>query len=372
MVLAFPRPGTCIHFIQATDSIVARIHPARTFLPGLCGNLHLHREIDLEKLVKLAIAPLAGFVFGVHFTRGHSSRIRISLLLIAFSQFAYGMANVLLNVYLLRSGADDYTFSIFKFIEFWHGDRINATHLSILFTPMLSLLFYSIFLLSRRKIILSILLLVSIGLSLPGLIFWSRRTPIYIIILVLALNLMIVAIALARRKHLLSRHRKSIFIGIGALAALGLFIIILGQQDRFASQLSSRIFNLKFLNDIRFPTYWSALQQIGSYPLGGYHMEFMRLQSAHNMWLDIANATGIVPFLLMLLILARTIYLLIKINLQKRSNRETTILLTSILSAILLNFMVEPILEGFHHPYILFCIIWGMLEANQEILPFSL
>lgn len=99
----------------------------------------------------------------------------------------------------------------------------------------------------------------------------------------------------------------------------------------------------------------AALANIFRYPFGwtddmGY---------VHNMWLDIAKVSGIIPLLILLLltfISFKDIYKLIRTN-----NDIVAITLVSLNLAIFLSCMVEPIYGGIH--LFLYALVWGVVRS---------
>jgi len=328
--------------------------------------MQFNHRLDFENLIKLSVAPILGFVFGTFYTQGENHKIEASILLIVFSQFIYGFASVLLNFYLRINATYDYKFSMFYFVDFWYRERTISTYLAMTFMPIMSLLFYAIVVLKQRKFTLSFFLFFAITFSLISMNYWSRRTPVYITIIVFLINILIAAKFLINKKHEHRKLKKLIIMFSTVIMIVSSCTILMIQNERFSKMISSRVFTMNFINDVRFSTYWSAIQQLNQFPLGGYKMDLGRLKLVHNMWLDVYNATGIIPFSLLLLILFSIVYMLFKLNSQPRMYSLSNLLLTSIMSGLLLNFMVEPILEEFHHQYILFCIILGMLDAHYK------
>ena len=50
------------------------------------------------------------------------------------------------------------------------------------------------------------------------------------------------------------------------------------------------------LNNVRFKIHRAGLEQLFVYPMGGYQMDFLGHAHAHNTWIDVADAAGIIPF----------------------------------------------------------------------------
>ena len=190
-------------------------------------------------------------------------------------------------------------------------------------------------------------------LSLLTTIFLLNRTAIVILILILFLNLF----------YWNKGNLKKVIL----LLLLGLITIgVLGNTDVVNTELfqaySDRNHNLATGGD-RTVRWTVALINIFRYPFGwtddmGY---------VHNMWLDIAKVSGIIPLLILLLltfISFKDIYKLIRTN-----NDIVAITLVSLNLAIFLSCMVEPIYGGLH--LFLYALVWGITRSyiyKQTIL----
>ena len=118
--------------------------------------------------------------------------------------------------------------------------------------------------------------------------------------------------------------------------------------------------------DPRKMVYQRALSQMFDYPFGGYKMS-LGLKYAHNLWIDVLYATGLIPFFFLVLYTIKSIQNIISIINNKTVDLQFKIVIFSIFSGCFLNFMVEPILEGVPFMFILFCLFNGMTRKYLDI-----
>ena len=110
------------------------------------------------------------------------------------------------------------------------------------------------------------------------------------------------------------------------------------------------------------------LKLLPSYPLGNIPYAHY----AHNLWVDIAKETGIIPFILYILFCV--ISAVTVITYLKRSNfdREKVIFVSSIFVASILVFFTEPVMEGSPMTFGIFCFVVGggilSFKANRNII----
>lgn len=100
------------------------------------------------------------------------------------------------------------------------------------------------------------------------------------------------------------------------------------------------------LNNIRFKAQINVLKQIFKYPMGGYRMDLCGLSYAHNVWLDLANAAGIIPFMTFVSYTLIVFTELFKMIRSRGMSNEIKYGLSGIWSSFVLYYMVEPALEA--------------------------
>ncbi|MCF7931500.1 MAG: hypothetical protein K9L02_08335, partial [Acholeplasmataceae bacterium] len=120
-----------------------------------------------------------------------------------------------------------------------------------------------------------------------------------------------------------------------------------------------RTIDTGILSDGRFKVYGLIGPQLFLYPLGGYQMDIASLGYAHNLWLDVLYAVGTYGFFPLVAYTLLTFSTLGRMIASKKIDAGIKVLVTSIFIGFILNFSVEPILEGVPYIYFLFCLING-------------
>ncbi len=234
------------------------------------------------------------------------------------------------------------------------GGEQNATNVGSYFALSLSLL--PLILVQqktkteRRYAWLGILL-VSIGLF--SILNMSNRTGLLIVLL----SLLCATFLLKRKKNAV------LFIVIILAAVLILYIFnILGFQTWFEySTYHERLSTASFQEEGRIGLWTKALYGIIKYPLG--NASYMPSSYAHNLWLDTALRTGLIPMALLLIIAVRALISIYKQVRNQAYPEFMRIMIAGITVAFYLTFMLEPIMEGYYIFFFVFCFFFGILEG---------
>ncbi|MDM0948412.1 hypothetical protein QTI79_04170 [Clostridium perfringens] len=252
--------------------------------------------------------------------------------------------------------------------DFWTKLPRTATLQGIFFSMMVSLFFYSIFIIkSKKEKFLKFLLIGCIIFSIIATLNTATRTLIYISILVFIINIIIYF-------YLSKKNFKKIIKLIILLGIILNIIIIIYNTDTFGlktaienTQLYKRevLLQSSGYKDERFKSYTEILSGIYLYPMGGRKID-ITLKYAHNLWLDTALVVGIIPFINLIIYTILTLFTIIYFLKNKYISEKNKYLITSVYSALIINFMVEPILEGIPHIFILSVIINGI--TNKYII----
>lgn len=227
--------------------------------------------------------------------------------------------------------------------DIW-GEPLLATHQNIYVLPILALMFPAFLYLKKYKVI-------CVGVILGGVFFIYQsvdslsRIPVMIwgILMLWELALFIL---LNRKNKNTVRERKKILVGLGILFGIGILLILLNfdaiMNLTFIQRL--RLGGGGLVHNIRFRAQFNAVRQLFVYPFGGYQMDLCGLKHCHNVWLDIANASGLIPFIL---ILAYTLITFKDIVVFLRNDGvgdRIKYIVSGLYFSIILYFMVEPAL----------------------------
>ena len=111
----------------------------------------------------------------------------------------------------------------------------------------------------------------------------------------------------------------------------------------------------------RFYRWVYGLSHLFSDPLGWNDTTLVHQYFMHNLWLDVARVTGIIPFSFLLVASIKTVkkaFMLFKI-----SNNATTIIILCIYTTTFLSCFMEPALEAKQVTVFFFIFIWGVIDG---------
>ena len=113
------------------------------------------------------------------------------------------------------------------------------------------------------------------------------------------------------------------------------------------------------IHNIRFQMQSNVIRQLFAHPFGGYHADLLGLEYCHNVWLDIANASGLIPFFI---IIIYTIFSLVDLKnflFNNEINPELKYIVNGLYFVLIIFYMVEPALMA----NIRFFIPWPYLNG---------
>jgi O-antigen ligase len=182
----------------------------------------------------------------------------------------------------------------------------------------------------------------------------QSRTGVVILVIVVVLSLLANFRTMARRNFIM------VVISLGALLFAANYALTtneeeLGILDRFQDDdVETGGYRTELAMDV--------VNKLSESPWGGLeHMPY-----AHNMWLDCARVSGIVPLLLLLLITvlyARSMWRMYKQPTDNSSYRDVIVIIGI---ALFVYMNVEPILEGCPLLFAFFVIFLGILRGKTN------
>lgn len=162
---------------------------------------------------------------------------------------------------------------------------------------------------------------------------------------------------------------KKIFIPVGIMFII-ISIAILWfciYNDELTSQFSWLKRNGGIINNIRFKAQIHALMQLFVYPMGGYQMELAGLSYAHNLWLDLANAAGLIAFIPFTLYTFLSLIDLCRFFPEPNITFKMKFAVGGLYLSFLLYFLIETPLEASVLNILPWCYMNGTLHGYQLI-----
>lgn len=305
-------------------------------LNGLGTYYYIREELGYTwgNIIKMVVPTILVYPFmkQVCYKR-EDKNIEIILLTIAFGTFFYS----LLNYYAyLKYGYTEYRI----WSEFWTMYPMNATHHSFWGCFIVGLVGYAIGCLAEKKWISGITMMLFIIIENYIQIVVDNRMVLCISILSLAVSALLFVILNIRDK---SQIRKLVLIVIAAaiVAAAALVFDLFG--------IRSSVYFQNFITrdggifkNIRFQMIFEAIRLLPSHWKGGATMWTAGWYHVHNYWLQVANVSGIIPFILWMLVNASVVMNVIKVIRNPHIVNRVKYMLIPMLSAIVGYLMMEP------------------------------
>lgn len=250
--------------------------------------------------------------------------------------------------------------------DFWNGNIVPGTQHVAYFMPVMALFVPAVLYFRKRTVLNIIAILLTVFFGYTALSTRSRMTVlIFAIVIFLQLLLYMVYEWNTVKKLLKSKWLWIACIGIIAGMAAGFFLMKdMPVMVAFINNLGK---DGGILKNVRFQAQRLALKQIFCYPMGGYQMYLGGLGQAHNAWLDIANAAGVIPFFGFT---AYTIYSILNLYgflKRKDFSSETKLAVMGIYCSFFLYFTVEPALEASIHWVTPWLFLNGIVCGSQKI-----
>lgn len=310
----------------------------------------------LFHIMKPLAYPLA-YCVGLNFLSPTQSQektekgFRNTVTVIAAGPFLHFVLNFIYN---LGTNVDRNT------IDIWSGESLSATIQAALSLMMLVVVVTMLFTnTSIRNKVISVITLIAIfiyNLTLAG------RTLFVMLMLIFAVSLMFLMIKGEKKG---TKYKTLLIIILVALILLVLYNAnVFGIQDTIeSSNLYNRFFGqwsqdldedgrmdnkLKYLADFG-KNLWGG---VNSRPLYGY---------AHDILLDTYDEAGVLALVAIIIFLGSAVARLFSCLKNRFLKFETQQLILVLYVALLVQFMVEPILQGFPWMFMLFCFIHGMV-----------
>ncbi len=276
----------------------------------------------------------------------------------------YSIHGILNSILFLQNG---FSGNARAWLDMWDGTSPAATQQVLYFLPVLSL-FFSALLFIRKQFPASLFILLSSIFFLYISVITMSRTSLVIWGIMLILECFLWCILNYKRIDW-GRFAKKVspiwfILPIILIIAVWFFI----HQHTSLLQYDWLKRNGGILNNIRFQAQISAVKQLFVYPMGGYQMDLAGLKYAHNVWLDLANAAGLIPFTLFAAYTILSFIDIVRLLVSDLVSSDTKYILSSLYFAFILYYLVEPALDASVLYLLPWCFINGTLHGYRLAL----
>ena len=114
------------------------------------------------------------------------------------------------------------------------------------------------------------------------------------------------------------------------------------------------IWKANLTNLIHYPFGYASLHSLSSY--------------AHNLWLDVGRATGIIPLIPLVVFTTTSIYKYGKFIFSLKFGAFLRFIIAAFGTAFFITFSLEPIMEGYFIMFLLYCFYFGILTGCDKYL----
>lgn len=253
-------------------------------------------------------------------------------------------------------------------IDFWTGKVMSATLQGILLTPIFSLIFFTIIFIKEKKVKIVMAICFIFALAYDMVI--ATRSALVIAVLSFIISFISYIIMDNSRKNkikMLSVIFIIIFIAVLLYVNNAFNINSIIKESNLYSRIGKDETEKSDYN--RIEAQIEGIKQVIEYPFGvPKNILTAGLSYAHNMWLDTARQTGIIPLTFLILFFILNIKSFIKLIRNRKIMLKLKILLISVYATFLLMFSIEPILQAMPVAFALFCMIMGFVDTLTKIL----
>lgn len=243
--------------------------------------------------------------------------------------------------------------------DYWTKKDLPATQHVFFFIPVVSVVFVVFFM----KWWKSIVILFFVAGSLWFNIVTKSRTIVGSLGCAVIWGV-ILCIYLNRRNK---KALKGMAAGGTALLIILIVAILIYVKKNMPIQESKMYYFLferggGIFHNVRFQAQLGVIRQMGIFWAGGRRME-LNLYYAHNVWLDMYNAGGIVPFLLFSGYTILSLIDVIKIIVNEKASAKIKMLISSLWLGFVAYYMIEPALDANVLWVAYWCFLGGVIRT---------
>lgn len=247
--------------------------------------------------------------------------------------------------------------------DFWTREKISNTATAINIDFLLGVVYYLMFHEKNRRF--RVFALVVFALSMFYLLVIGRRTPVMMLMLCFGFSFVYEAFVL---KSASEKLKKAFYLlmtmafGFVLLLILAYSLNLWGCKDFLMEYHLFRKFSDGFINDERFRLLSGAVRLMPEHLFGRQEISQILGEQVHDFWIDIYDYAGIVSWALMLcysFFFARDA---VRFYRCEKIHNDFKIFMTGILTVIVVQMFLEPVMTGASLFLICGIITHGLLE----------
>ena len=359
-------------------------HLGQLILPLICLILFIDRKFKFEvssKIVFIILCLFALTFFGFSFKLGFYSVMGFCLPMAYYigQNLNRSEDNIKKLIYIIALGMGvhvllnmAYDFSIYgtelfrhtSHYDIWTKSEATLTAMAANYMFMIGVIYYVIF--KEKK------LSIKIGFSLIFVIMMiynmtiGRRTPILMLGICFVLCFVSDFFIYGGNKKLM----RNILIAILGIMLICAFVWVTDFMG-----IKTRIYYLPFL--VKFRTYgfssgrleilFDGIKLMPKHLWGGQEISTILDIELHDLWTDIFDYAGVIPFGLMAVYTVIQVTMFVKILRNKKISSSFKVLLTGVFTACFLQAMLEPLMTGSSILLICMVIMFASCDKLSEV-----
>lgn len=246
-------------------------------------------------------------------------------------------------------------------MDVWQREIIPGTQLTLYYIPVFAVLFPSLIYFTKKKGRNIMVILLSLFFVYASL---ATRTRTTLLVLALVFFIQGVIFVLLEKEKVMKNvtpKKLGLFFG-GIIVLIAVLVFALKDLEIIRAFIDNLSKGGGILNNIRFVVQRQALSQIFDYPWGGSQM-VLDLKLTHNVWLDLANEAGIIPFFAFAGYTFWTLYELIRFVMKKEIATEVKLMMVGIYVAFFLYYTVESAIRATVHFMTPWMLVNGLVHG---------
>lgn len=311
--------------------------------------MYFNSKADIvTKIMKYLVLPLGGYFIGSAFAadeKDESGILKLYLYAVV-PLFIHGALNI-----LLFDGVEGTNREV---ADFWTGIMWKATLACTHFAMAVPLAFLAF---TKKGIVKKLLFFALTAASVYASYVTASRTVILIGAIVLALEFFLYFVT---NKEISLRRKTIAFIALLAGAAVIAVIIWANMDTLSSSYFFRRMFESDVTEEPRIQLFRNIIENTVYYPFGN-----MPYFYSHNTWLDFLRESGWITFICFGAITLIALKNLLSVYKNDRISKVDRIAVVGIMSALLIQMFVEPIMDG---APILFCLFFYLIGVNNGLV----
>lgn len=316
---------------------------------------------NMTEFLTLAVgAPLMYFAgqHGMMFAENKEQYYKNIVWVVATGMFLFAMLSYAKNgiIYNYEPGMD-----LRQVPDLWVGSLSlwQATNINgyCVFAVVLSL----ITLIQQNSIIKKLYAIVLFVGSIYLSLITASRTNLFLVVLVIVVYTTFVLYIKGSRMRYVEREQAKKSIGIIALGIVVTQIIVVNLEyvlmrlplEAFIERLSNR--QISISEDSRWEMWKTVIEEIPSHFWGN----ITKVQMAHNIYLDVARTSGVIPMVLLFIFTIMILFTMFK-TFNSGMSYQLKLINSVLICSLLVSFLIEPVMNAKPFVFIVFCMVCGM------------